>query len=187
MIRGDSRLRDTAVPGRVPQPLQAHVTMYAGALTAAPEVTETCRTGGQPSGSTTNLPNRKRQMSLYDGNNVVHFKRPMTPLDACAKTPGGTASGNRQSESGRVIRFPDARSGAIPIDRVQRRREHSCANTSAAPITSANLLTGWPARSTHERDAGAALPPHDAESRLAALDRRAIERGEDDGMRIETE
>ena len=124
-------------------------------------------------------------MSLYDRSNVVYFKRPITLFDFGSKAPGRAASGNRNSERGIVISFPGRRVAEKPAIPVQSHPGKASAKFPAMSAECSNTPTGWPCRNTSAQDSGAPPANRAAKARLAARDRQAIERGENEGMLIE--
>ncbi len=119
-------------------------------------------------------------MSLDDGSNVVHLKRPATVADFFAKPAGLATGGDASSGCGTVIRFPDRHPAATRIGRAPRHTIHRSPIPSAIPIASADSLTGWPVRVIHSGDPGT---PAEAIS----SERQAAERSPDEGAPLGAE
>jgi len=113
-------------------------------------------------------------MSLYDGSNVVHLKRPATLFDIYAKPAGFATGGDASSACGTVIRFPDRHPAATRIYRAQRHTLHRAPKTPAIAIVSTDSPTGCPVRVIHGGHPGT---PAEATS----SEREAAECGPDGG------
>lgn len=119
-------------------------------------------------------------MSLYDGNNVVHLKRPPTRFDFYAKAAGFAAPGNACSDGATVIRFPGTRSAAMRIDRASRHTIRHSPDSLATPLASTDSPTGWPVRVPHGGNPDA--PPGATNS-----EHQSSERSADEGAPLGTE
>ena len=126
-------------------------------------------------------------MSLYNRNNVVYFKRPVSLFDFRTKAPGLAGGGYRNSERGIVIRFPHGRSATTPAELIEIRPAEPVSTFAVVSITADSTPTGWPARMPLPGNISPLPSTRGAVDRLASRDLRAIVRGENEGMRIETE
>lgn len=126
-------------------------------------------------------------MTPYDSNKIVHIKQPIALFGPGRKASVAAASSNGRAERGTVIRFPDCQSTSTPVELLRPRPARLSYINPVTPIARGQSSSGWPVRINRGRQSGPLPVTQTTEIRLAICDRLAIEPGEDEGARVDTE
>lgn len=119
-------------------------------------------------------------MSSNDADNVVRLRHPGTPINIGAKPPAFAARADTLPQCGTLIHFPVCPSATASSNQASPAR----APRPVMTVASASSQTGWPARPGPDSKPVAPQAVRTAVTRAATQQRDAIERGENEGMRI---